>query len=77
MNRLYALATLLFFTVGPFWYGYVIHNGLQHPEIWSDWNHDPQLYLPVTFIVLPACGLLLWWEAHQLQKDTEDWLRMP
>lgn len=62
MKNIQASILLLFLTVGPVWYGWVIHDDLTHPEIWDrDGLHDPRVYMPL----FPAVTILslagVWW----------------
>ena len=62
MKNIQASILLLFLTVGPVWYGWVIHDDLSHPELWDrDGLHDPRVYMPLFPAVTILSLALVWW----------------
>ena len=63
------IMTVLFFTVGIAWYGYLMCCDFCHPEVWDqDFQRDPRIYLPVMAVVFPLCGFCWWREVRKLRR---------
>ena len=54
------------------WYGPVIYTDLTHPDLWSDWMHDPRWYGPALILVALA-QVAVFVSAHRWQRR---WDRM-
>jgi hypothetical protein len=38
----------------------ILCNDLLHPNLWSDWKHDPRIYVPYGVILFATLGAISW-----------------
>lgn len=66
MEKFYAVVGALSMVLLPVAFAMNLCYDLGHPELWSDWQHDPRIYGTVAILVLP---LLLWLWARKYRKQ--------
>jgi hypothetical protein len=66
VETIYAVVDAVSMVVLPVAFVITLCNDLSHPELWSDWQHDPRIYGTVAFLVLPP---LLWLWARKYRKQ--------
>lgn len=57
MDKIYAVVGALSMVLLPVGFVMNLCYDLNHPELWSDWQHDPRIYGTAAILVLPP---LLW-----------------
>jgi hypothetical protein len=57
VDKIYAVVGALSIVVLPVGFVMNLCYDLNHPELWSDWEHDPRIYGTAAILALP---LFLW-----------------
>jgi hypothetical protein len=79
MKHVYRVLVMAFILSIPCWYVPVIIHDLTHPELWSDWRHNPQVYGVMALGVGAVCLGLAWraMRLHVRLKELESRAKAP
>lgn len=77
MDRFYSALGKLLIIGMPVWFVIQLCYDLAHPELWSDWRHNPRLYVTEVIILVGiAVPVILWCVAVDYRRTRRHERRM-